>query len=146
MTPVHGRTAAARWIGVALAVVALVAAGVAVAAAAGARATAPLEIGIRYSRFSPDRLQVPVGRPVTVVIHNDDPIDHEWIVGDEEVHARHRDGTEAGHGDRTTEVTVPAGAVRRTTVVFDRPGTLRFVCHLPGHEAYGMAGTLVVTP
>ena len=25
------------------------------------------------------------------------------------------------------------------------PGSLTFVCHLPGHEAYGMTGMLVVT-
>jgi len=25
------------------------------------------------------------------------------------------------------------------------PGTYRYICHLPGHEAYGMVGTLVVT-
>jgi uncharacterized cupredoxin-like copper-binding protein len=41
---------------------------------------------------------------------------------------------------------VPAGAVRETTVVFAQPGTYRFICHLPGHEAYGMVGTVVVRP
>ena len=28
---------------------------------------------------------------------------------------------------------------------FTTPGTLTYVCHLPGHEAYGMTGTLIVT-
>ena len=28
------------------------------------------------------RLTVPAGVPVTIVLRNDDPIDHEWIVGD----------------------------------------------------------------
>jgi len=83
---------------------------------------------------------------VTIVLRNEDPIDHEWIVGDEAVHDRHRDGSEPVHAGRPAEVTVPAGEVRRTTVVFDRPGTFRFVCHLPGHESYGMTGTIVVAP
>ena len=43
-------------------------------------------------------------------------------------------------------MSLDAGTTRRTTVTFDTPGTLTFVCHLPGHEAYGMTGTLVVTP
>ena len=43
-------------------------------------------------------------------------------------------------------ISLDAGATRRTTVTLDEPGTLTFICHLPGHEAYGMTGTLVVTP
>ena len=44
---------------------------------------------------------------------------------------------------RPTEVTIPAGETRRTTIVVDAAGTLTYVCHLPGHEAYGMTGVLV---
>ena len=83
--------------------------------------------------------------PITVVLRNDDPIDHEWIVGDAAVHERHRTGTEPVHGSRPTEVSIPAGSTRETTVRFDTPGTYLYICHLPGHEAYGMVGTLVVT-
>ena len=35
----------------------------------------------------------------------------------------------------------PPSAPRK--VVFDAAGTLTYVCHLPGHEAYGMTGVLV---
>ena len=42
-------------------------------------------------------------------------------------------------------MSIPAGATRTTTVTFDTPGTYRYICHLPGHEAYGMVGTVVVT-
>jgi uncharacterized cupredoxin-like copper-binding protein len=31
-----------------------------------------------------------------------------------------------------------------TTITFDAPGEYAFICHLPGHEAYGMAGTVRV--
>ena len=105
-----------------------------------------VEIAIRYSQFVRSEVTVRAGQPVTFVLHNGDPIDHEWIVGDAQVHERHRTGTEAVHGGRPTEVTVRAGTTATTTVTFDRPGTLLFVCHLPGHEAYGMVGTLRVTP
>ena len=82
---------------------------------------------------------------MTFVIRNADPIDHEWIVGDAALHERHRTGTEPAHDQRPTEVSVDALQERRTTVTFPTPGTYTFVCHLPGHEAYGMTGTLTVT-
>ena len=103
------------------------------------------EIAIHYSRYDQGRLVVPAGVPLTVVLRNDDPIDHEWIVGDAATHERHRTGTEPVHASRPTEVSIPAGSSRTTTVTFQAPGTYRYICHLPGHEAYGMVGTLVVT-
>ena len=54
-------------------------------------------------------------------------------------------GTEPVHDSRPTEVTIPAGTSRATTITFKTPGTYLYICHLPGHEAYGMVGTLVVT-
>jgi uncharacterized cupredoxin-like copper-binding protein len=105
-----------------------------------------IEIVIKYSKFVPEHIVVPVGVPVTIALRNDDPIDHEWIVGDEGLHARHRTGTEPVHDLRPTEVTIGALQDRRTVVTFAEPGTLTFICHLPGHEAYGMTGTLTVTP
>ena len=103
------------------------------------------EIAIHYSHYTPARITVPAGTAITVVLRNDDPIDHEWIVGDAAVHARHRTGTEPVHGSRPTEVSIPAGSTRETTLRFDTPGTYLYICHLPGHESYGMVGTLVVT-
>ena len=117
------------------------------AAWAGAPGRGPVtaEIGIHYSAFTDDRLVVPAGVAVAIVLRNDDPIDHEWIVGDAASHERHRTGTEPVHGARPTEVSIPAGRSRTTTVTFTTPGTYVFICHLPGHEAYGMVGTVVVT-
>jgi uncharacterized cupredoxin-like copper-binding protein len=117
-----------------------------VAAAVGdARDPVVVEIEVHYSRFAPSVIEVPAGRPVTFVVRNTDPIDHEWIVGDAALHGRHRTGTEPVHDTRPTEVSLDAGTTRRTVVTFDEPGTLTFICHLPGHEAYGMTGTLIVT-
>jgi uncharacterized cupredoxin-like copper-binding protein len=121
--------------------------GVAMVAAAVGDALDPVtvEIEVHYSRFAPSVIEVPAGRPVTFLITNTDPIDHEWIVGDAALHERHRTGTEPIHDTRATEVSLDAGTTRRTVVTFDEPGTFTFICHLPGHEAYGMTGTLVVT-
>ena len=103
-------------------VVALAVAGAAAAwtVARGATPATELTVDIHYSHFEPSQLSVPVGVPVTFVLRNDDPIDHEWIVGDAAVHERHRTGTEPVHGARPTEVTIPAGETRRTTIVVRR--------------------------
>jgi uncharacterized cupredoxin-like copper-binding protein len=103
-----------------------------------------LTIRFHYSHFEPGEVVVPTGRPITITLRNDDPIEHEWIVGSPEVHELHRHGTEAVHDRRPTEVTVPALSTRVTTITFDEPGEFAYVCHLPGHEEYGMTGSLRV--
>jgi uncharacterized cupredoxin-like copper-binding protein len=89
---------------------------------------------------------VRAGTQVTITLRNDDPIDHEWIVGPADVHEVHRHGTEAVHAGRATEVTVPALSTRTTTLTFDDPGEFAYICHLPGHEEYGMKGVLIARP
>jgi uncharacterized cupredoxin-like copper-binding protein len=107
---------------------------------ASARAT----VAIHHSQFTPDVVEVPAGVPVTITLRNDDPIEHEWIVGPPEVHERHRTGTEPFHAEVPTEVTVPAFSTRVTTITFEQAAEYAYICHLPGHEAYGMVGTLHV--
>lgn len=102
-------------------------------------------IVIHYSRFEPATMTISAGEPLTVTIRNDDPIAHEWMVGDDAMHASHRTGTEPFHDQIPTEVTIPAFSSRTTTITFDEPGTYLYICHLPGHEAYGMVGVLTVT-
>lgn len=130
----------------------LLAAAVLVAVAAGCTARAaegdgPVtrQITIHYSQFEETALSVPRGVPVTFVLVNEDPIEHEWLIGDAAFHARHRHGTEAHHGARPNEVSIPPLATVRTTITFPTPGPQQYICHLPGHEAYGMVGTLTVS-
>jgi uncharacterized cupredoxin-like copper-binding protein len=104
------------------------------------------EIRIHFSRFAPTEVVATAGVPITIVLVNTDPIDHEWLVGDAAFHDRHRTGTEPHHGSRPTEVSLPAGTTVSTTVTFVEPGDYAFICHLPGHEAYGMTGVLRVMP
>jgi uncharacterized cupredoxin-like copper-binding protein len=101
-------------------------------------------ITFRYSHFAPGDLRVKAGVPVTFTLRNDDPIEHEWIVGPSAIHQIHRVGTEAFHNERPSEVTVRPYETKTTTIVFDSPGALEYICHLPGHEAYGMKGVLTV--
>ena len=117
-------------------------------ACAPANAALPTQVGIRihYSHFEPNHIEVPVGVPVTFTLVNDDPIDHEWLIGDAAFHERHRLGTEAVHGDRPNEVSLPPRTTKTTTLTFDAPGEMVFICHFPGHEAYGMVGVVLAKP
>jgi uncharacterized cupredoxin-like copper-binding protein len=100
-------------------------------------------IRIHFSRFDPTTIDVEPGQTVRFVVRNTDPIDHEFIVGDETVQRVHERGTEAHHPPRPGEISIPAGATVATTVTFgSEPQVLLFGCHLPGHYAFGMRGEL----
>ena len=122
-------------------------------AGAGARDTGPavlgpgvvtVELGIDHSRFDTSSIRVRQGTEVRFVVTNRDPILHELIVGPPDVHRRHADGTEATHRTRPGEVTVQPLATAETTYDFDEVGVLELACHLPGHRAYGMTGTVEI--
>lgn len=103
-----------------------------------------VRVDVEHSRFLPARVRVRPHTEVRFVVANHDPIRHELIVGDDELHRRHEDGTEAEHPPRPGEVTVDPGVTASTTATFHEPGVVRYACHLPGHLAYGMAGKVIV--
>jgi uncharacterized cupredoxin-like copper-binding protein len=104
-----------------------------------------VELRMRYSSFAPARFDASPGETVRIVVRNDDPIDHEFILGDDEVQRVHEAGTEAHHPPRPGEMSVPAGTTRVTTYTFEETGSLIFGCHVPGHYAYGMRGRVMVS-
>ena len=117
-------------------------------ATAGPGSTRVVEITINHSRFDTDRIEVDTGETITFVIHNEDPIDHEFIIGDEDSQEAHEVGSEPHHGAIPTEISLPAGETRETTVEFAegtalvKADPLLFGCHLPGHYDYGMRGII----
>ena len=128
------------------------AAALLVAARAGSRAGDGPErtvlVTMHHSRFEPATLRVAPGQRVRFVLRNTDPIDHEFILGDTFVQARHEQGRQRHHhGDVPGERSVAAGQEAATTYAFPAGldgRTLEFACHLPGHYAYGMHGTVRV--
>ncbi|MGQ0680716.1 MAG: plastocyanin/azurin family copper-binding protein [Actinomycetota bacterium] len=111
----------------------------------GAGGVQEVEISVHHSRFRPERaLLFRTGDTVTFKLVNDDPIDHEFILGDEAVQQRHEDGTEMMHDQIPTEVSLPAGQTVTTTITFGEAGSMILGCHLPGHYAFGMRTTLEV--
>jgi uncharacterized cupredoxin-like copper-binding protein len=134
--------------------VVLVACGAALVAAWSATSRAggderTVVVTMRHSRFEPAVVRVDPGERVRFVLRNIDPIDHEFILGDDAVQRRHEQGRERRHhGDVPGERSVPAGGDAATTYAFPAAldgHVLEFACHLPGHYAYGMHGTVRVS-
>lgn len=119
-------------------------------ATAGPGSTRVVDVTINHSKFDTSRIEVDAGETITFVIHNDDPIDHEFIIGDEKTQRVHEVGSEAHHGAIPTEISIPAGETRETTVEFEdaealvTADPLLFGCHLPGHYDFGMRGIIEV--
>jgi uncharacterized cupredoxin-like copper-binding protein len=103
-----------------------------------------VELGVEHSLFTTEEIRVYEGTRVRFVLDNDDPINHELVMGDASVHARHAAGMEAKHAPIPGEVSVSPNDRAVTTFRFDEPGTVEFACHLPGHYEYGMHGTIEV--
>ena len=124
-----------RWVAAGLLAVTLAACS---PASGGEPGEQTVRVRLHYSRFHPQAFAFEAGTTVTFVVENADPIDHEFILGDEGVQLAHERGTEAYHPPRPGEMTVPAGEIATTTYRFTEAGELIIGCHLPGHYAYGM--------
>jgi uncharacterized cupredoxin-like copper-binding protein len=116
--------------------------------AAGDGADRTVVVTMHHSRFEPVLVRVEPGERVRFLLRNTDPIDHEFILGDDDVQRRHEAGRQRQHhGEVPGERSVAAGQEAATTYTFPNgPGgqVLEFACHLPGPYAYGMRGTVRV--
>jgi uncharacterized cupredoxin-like copper-binding protein len=117
-------------------------------AASAAPSVRTVAVTIHFSHFSPAHLHMPAGTTVRFRITNTDPIDHEFILGDQAVQDEMEQTTETVHdGSVPGIVSVPALSTATTIVTLPRRtgGSLLYACHLPGHYAYGMRGLLTIT-
>jgi uncharacterized cupredoxin-like copper-binding protein len=102
-------------------------------------------VTMHHSRYVPETIDVEPGETIRFVVENTDPIDHEFLVGNERVQLIHEEGTEASHPPKPGEMSVPALTTRVTTYTFPPvDGGSIFGCHLPGHYDYGMRGTIEI--
>jgi uncharacterized cupredoxin-like copper-binding protein len=129
------------WVAVAMALTTGSACGVPEATSSEIRT---VHITIHFSSFDPTNVGVAPGETVRFIVENTDPIDHEFLIGDEHIQQIHEEGTEAYHPPKPGEITVPAATTRTTTYTFPANGDVIFGCHLPGHYAYGMRGTISI--
>jgi uncharacterized cupredoxin-like copper-binding protein len=106
-----------------------------------------VEVTIHHSHFAPSNLSFSAGSTVRFVIHNEDPIAHEFILGGRTVQYYMEHTAHPSHdGSVPGQISVPAGTTVTTTYTFaSHPYGLLFGCHLPGHYKYGMRGVVTIT-
>ena len=125
--------------------------GLAIAAAltlsgcsAAASSDRTVVVAIEHSRFEPAVISVDAGTTVRFIVRNNDPIDHEFLIGDGAAQRAHEVGTEPEHGSKPGEISIPAGETAETVYSFGAPGSLIFGCHIPLHYGYGMRGRIEI--
>jgi nitrite reductase (NO-forming) len=86
-----------------------------------------IEVTAKNLRFDPDALTAKAGQAVTIVLKNDDSIEHDLTVS-----------------DAAFKVVAPASRSGEKVLTVPKPGTYEFHCSVPGHEAAGMKGHITV--
>ncbi len=97
-------------------------------------------------RFTPGSLSVRAGETIAFTIANPGQLAHEFVIGDESAQAQHE--RQMASGAMRAEPNAVDIAPGKTAVLihtFNTPGTLIFGCHVAGHYAAGMHGTITVT-
>lgn len=98
-------------------------------------------------RFDPAAVSVSVGEKIRFVVTNTGKADHEFVVGDEGMQMTHEDQP-GGMNHMTAEslaaIVMKPGETKEATVTFSTAGKVLFGCHVPGHYAGGMVGTITV--
>lgn len=120
------------------------------AEAADADRTIHIEAGNELT-FDPAELAVSAGETITFRVTNTGSLEHDFLLGNEEAQEEHEaemaemmaSGEEMEHSDPNA-VSVPAGETAELTWHFTEPGTVLYGCHVTGHFAAGMKGTITV--
>jgi uncharacterized cupredoxin-like copper-binding protein len=97
-------------------------------------------------RFAPEALTVRAGETIAFDIRNSGSVPHEFFIGTADEQMAHEQEMASGmpmHDD-PNGVDVPAGQTVRLVYTFNSAGTLEYGCHVPGHYAAGMRGTITV--
>ncbi len=102
--------------------------------------------------FTPSVLEVKVGDVVEIAIQNSEAALHDFTIDevDADVHISYLGGTgqhaheePANEADVHFALTEPASGIVHLKI--HEPGEYVFYCSVPGHQAAGMEGTLIVT-
>jgi uncharacterized cupredoxin-like copper-binding protein len=99
-------------------------------------------------RFQPATITVRHGSTVTFLVTNTGALTHEFVIGDLATQVEHEREMRAMGDmpmhDHANAVSVLPGETRRLTWSFPRRGAVLFGCHVTGHYAAGMRGTVTV--
>jgi uncharacterized cupredoxin-like copper-binding protein len=103
-------------------------------------------VGLDSMAFEPDALAVAQGEVITFVVTNEGKILHELTLGDEAEQEAHEEEMASGMGnhDHPYSVMLEPGETKEFTWRFTQTGEFLYGCHVPGHYAAGMVGTITV--
>ena len=87
-----------------------------------------LEVIGNQFRFDPDELTISSAASTTIRLVNKDVVEHDYTIDELEL-----------------KIEAPVGGSGEATLDGIAPGSYRVYCAIPGHEAAGMVGSLVVT-
>ena len=99
--------------------------------------------------FDPAAIDVEVGETVTFRVTNAGKLPHDFTLGDADTQDDH-DAEMAAMPmdhmgpDEDNAVTLDAGATKELTWTFTEAGEILMGCHIPGHYAAGMRGTITI--
>lgn len=111
--------------------------------------------------FTPGKLEIAPGETVKFEITNTGNLEHEFVIGDEEAQAEHREMMRemasgsghdmsgghhgGGHDGSMPSVTIAPGET--ATLVWTAPqdaDRIEFACNIPGHYESGMSGDIQI--
>ena len=100
-------------------------------------------------RFDPAAIEVAVGETIRFDVTNRGIANHEFVLGDAEFQGMHEDemaemGAELAP-DEAYAIGLEPGTSKSLIWTFTEPMTLEYGCHVAGHYAEGMVGTIEVT-
>lgn len=104
--------------------------------------------------FDPAQVEVEVGETITFDVANIGKLPHDFTIGDAETQDVH-DAEMAEMAEMAMEsmtdvdddanaITMEPGETKSMTWTFTEPGEILMGCHIPGHYAAGMQGTITI--
>ncbi|MCA9898409.1 MAG: cupredoxin domain-containing protein [Ardenticatenaceae bacterium] len=91
--------------------------------------TSRVTLTLQEMGFSQNEIEVSANQPVTLHLNNKDGYAHAFDLDEFDIHLK-----------------LAAAETAEITFTPTRSGTFTFYCSSPGHQAAGMAGSLVVVP
>lgn len=99
------------------------------------------------TRFVPDRVEIPAGKTVRLILQNLDAGEHDLEVQGLMVNSMSGGGHGGAHGDSSSStLALHTQGNKTASVTFktDQRGTFDIYCTISGHKEVGMVGKLVV--
>lgn len=100
-------------------------------------------------RFKPNHVTVNRGETVRFVVTDDGKLDHEFVIGNATLQAVHEKEMQAMagqsmHDDDANAISLRPGQTKSLVWTFTKTGVTEYACHMPGHFAAGMVGTIAI--